>query len=98
MWNWSEYQLLPCMFKTFTGWDCPGCGFQRSLLFLFKGDIQNSFSLYPATIPILLLVLWSIIGMRCAIKSSALITRSLVFLSAATIIISYALKLASAGI
>lgn len=45
--------LLPCPFKYFSGYDCPGCGFQRSLLALLKGDFQHSFELYPPTLPIL---------------------------------------------
>jgi len=46
--------LLPCPFKYLTGYDCPGCGFQRSLLALLAGDLHRSFQLYPATIPLIL--------------------------------------------
>ena len=45
--------LLPCPFKYFSGYDCPGCGFQRSVLALLKGDFYHSFHLYPPTLPIL---------------------------------------------
>ncbi len=34
--------------------DCPGCGFQRSFFALLEGDLQRSFHLYPATVPLLL--------------------------------------------
>ena len=43
------HQLLPCFFKKFTGIDCPGCGFQRSILALLKGNFVESLNLYPAT-------------------------------------------------
>ncbi|WP_084163697.1 DUF2752 domain-containing protein [Olivibacter sitiensis] len=56
--EWLSHHLLPCPFKYFTGHDCPGCGLQRSLLFLLKGDLANSFRLYPATIPLLLLAIF----------------------------------------
>jgi len=46
--------FLPCPFKTLTGFDCPGCGFQRSFVALLKGNWQESFHLYPATVPLLL--------------------------------------------
>ncbi|MDR6785886.1 hypothetical protein ABIE26_004645 [Pedobacter africanus] len=46
--------FLPCPFKALTGFDCPGCGFQRSFFALLKGDLQESFHLYPPTIPLLI--------------------------------------------
>ena len=36
--------------------ECPGCGMQRSLLALMRGELAASWSLYPATVPILLLM------------------------------------------
>lgn len=56
--DWVGQYLLPCPFKYFTGYDCLGCGLQRSLLLLLKGEMGASFSLYPATIPLLVLVLF----------------------------------------
>lgn len=49
----ADSYLLPCPFKYFSGYDCPGCGFQRSVLALLKGDFHLSFALYPPTLPIL---------------------------------------------
>ncbi|MEJ7692905.1 DUF2752 domain-containing protein [Daejeonella sp.] len=95
--EWIEHNLFRCLFKTLTGWDCPGCGFQRSILSLIKGDIQNSFFLYPATTPILLLIVWSIIRTRYTVKNSEMVTRAMVLVSASTIVLSYAVKLANAG-
>lgn len=40
--------MIPCLSKTLFGVECLGCGFQRSLLLLFKGDITGSFQMYPA--------------------------------------------------
>ncbi|WP_410477204.1 DUF2752 domain-containing protein [Maribacter sp. Hel_I_7] len=33
----------------------PGCGLQRSLLFLIKGEFVSAFLMYPAIYPMLLL-------------------------------------------
>lgn len=49
----SRY-LLPCPFKYVTGFDCPGCGFQRACIALLQGNLQESLHLYPAAIPVLL--------------------------------------------
>ena len=45
--------MLNCHFKKYTGLDCPGCGAQRSLLLLSKGEIAESFLMFPALIPLL---------------------------------------------
>ena len=50
-----EELLLPCLFKWVTGADCPGCGFQRSVLLLASGQVKASLEMYWATIPILAL-------------------------------------------
>lgn len=34
--------------------DCPGCGFQRSVIALFGGNFSASFKFYPPTIPFLI--------------------------------------------
>ena len=40
--------MLPCLSKTLFGIECLGCGFQRSLLFLFQGQFKAAFEMYPA--------------------------------------------------
>ena len=35
---------VPCIFRTLTGWQCPGCGITRACLSLLKGEIRTSFS------------------------------------------------------
>lgn len=52
--SWLQNHLIPCPFKYITGIDCPGCGFQRSVIALIHGDLHKSFQLYPPTIPLLL--------------------------------------------
>lgn len=43
--------MLPCLFKTYFGIDCPGCGAQRSIQSLLTGNILESLALYPALLP-----------------------------------------------
>lgn len=51
--NWLQNHLLKCPFKYLTGIDCPGCGFQRSVIALLNGNLHQSLRLYPSTIPLL---------------------------------------------
>lgn len=55
--GWLQNYLIPCPFKKLTGFDCPGCGFQRSVIALANGDVNHSLVLYPAAIPIILLLI-----------------------------------------
>ena len=58
--QWLQVHLLACPFKRLTGFDCPGCGFQRSFIALLQGDIGQSFHYYPATIPLLVTAIYTI--------------------------------------
>jgi hypothetical protein len=53
--TWLEQHQLPCIFKKMFHFDCPGCGFQRSVIELMKGNLGASFELYPPAIPIITL-------------------------------------------
>src|ERR1035437_2838241 len=53
-----EDKLLPCAYKQMLGIDCPLCGFQRSLIMLFRGEVTMSFHMYPPLIPILSLMVF----------------------------------------
>lgn len=47
--------MLPCAYKSLFGIDCPLCGFQRSFIQLMKGNIGESFVLYPPLVFVLLM-------------------------------------------
>ncbi|OOQ58908.1 hypothetical protein BC343_07300 [Mucilaginibacter pedocola] len=92
--TWLKGHLLPCPFKYFTGIDCPGCGFQRSVIALVQGDLKVSLLLYPATIPLLLAIAYTVADNfykldtpKKTIKKSAYITVGSVML------ISYTIKM-----
>lgn len=42
-----EQYALKCIIKALTGYDCPFCGFQRSVWALFHGDIKEAFLYNP---------------------------------------------------
>lgn len=55
---WLEKHMLACPSKKWLHIECPGCGFQRSMLALFRGELGYSLALYPATIPLLGMLLY----------------------------------------
>jgi hypothetical protein len=52
-----EDYMLPCLFKQTFGIDCIGCGIQRSIAFLLKGQFENAFYMFPAIYTTLLFFL-----------------------------------------
>jgi len=54
--DWLEKLQLPCIYKTLTGYDCPGCGMQRAIISLLKGNIIESIKMYPPLIPLLIML------------------------------------------
>jgi len=46
--------LIPCMSKKLFGVECLGCGTQRALLLVLKGDFVAAFQMYPAIYTLLL--------------------------------------------
>nr|WP_273569087.1 DUF2752 domain-containing protein [Maribacter sp. Hal144] len=87
-----EDYMLPCFTKSIFGFDCPGCGLQRSAAFLIQGEFVEAFKMYPAIYPIILLF-----GVLAANKffsfkyaNQAIIT--LMILTVGTILINYILK------
>lgn len=93
MLEWLEMHELPCLFKALLGVECPGCGFQRSLFCLLKGEIGASFCLWP---PMLFLLFYlGVITVRCAgvEKISPRLLKNLGFVCLITILSTYLLKL-----
>lgn len=70
-----EIPLLPCPAKHFFHIDCPGCGMQRSIIALLKGNLIESLSLYPATIPIFALLIYTALHLKFNFKQGATIVK-----------------------
>lgn len=51
-----EKYMIPCLSKTLFGVECLGCGFQRALLLLLKGEWSAAFAMYPAVYSMLAMV------------------------------------------
>ncbi|MEE1947156.1 DUF2752 domain-containing protein [Pedobacter sp. KR3-3] len=91
--HWLERHLLACPFKQTFGIDCPGCGLQRSVLALMKGDVVASFKLYPPTLPILFLVVFTILHLKFDFKNGAFLIKILYIGIALIIVVNYIYKI-----
>lgn len=57
--------MLRCLIKALTGFDCPFCGAQRSIITLLKGDIVSAIDYNPF---IYLITPYLILLVLCEIK------------------------------
>ena len=85
--------MVECSWKSHFGVECFGCGFQRSCLLLVEGNIWESIKLFPATIPIILVFIYTVAHLIFKYKNGA---RNIVILfstSVALILASFIWKL-----
>ncbi len=50
-----EEYMLPCLNKKLFGFDCMGCGLQRSISLICQGNFIDAFYMYPAIYTLFLL-------------------------------------------
>ena len=91
--NWLQNHLLSCPFKKLTGIDCPGCGFQRSIIALIKGNLMESIHLYPAAIPLLVTALFVLFALKLKVDNRHVIKKTLYITTGGIIMISYIVKI-----
>lgn len=88
-----EEYMLPCLNKKYLGFECLGCGIQRSISLLFKGEFVEAFHMYPAIYPLILLLGILLLNQFLSFKYANKSIIILAILTVATIIISYIIKM-----
>jgi len=69
------------------------CGSQRALIELLKGNLVESFKLYPALIPSIIIVISAILQLMIKREKGWKVIRMLLIADFALIMISYIIKL-----
>lgn len=88
-----EEYMLPCMNKKYLGFECMGCGIQRSIVLILRGEFVEAFFMYPAIYPLVLLFSLLILNQFISIKYANKSIIILAILTVATIIVSYIIKM-----
>ncbi len=88
-----EDYMLPCINKKLFGMDCFGCGMQRSIILLLKGDFFAAFKMYPAIYSLLFLVIFIFLNLKFNFKNSTLIIRLLFAINLILIVGNFILKI-----
>jgi len=85
--------MIPCLNKKLFGFDCPGCGIQRALAYLFQGDFIAAFKMYPAIYTLLFFGGFLLINRKMNFKYAQRIILILSILNIFIILGSYIIKM-----
>ncbi len=91
--TWLENNMLSCPYKKYLGVDCFGCGMQRSFVALLKGNLIESFYLYPALIPMILMLLFLIVHLIFKFENGGTWLKYIFIFVVAIVVINFVLKL-----
>jgi hypothetical protein len=91
--EWLESHMQSCFYKKYFGIECPGCGMQRSLIELLRGDFIESLKLFPALIPTIALIVFLILHLVFKFKNGANILKNLFIINTSIVVLSYIYKL-----
>lgn len=93
MLEWIERHMIPCPIHKFTGIECPGCGMQRAIIELLKGNLWESILYYPALLPLTLMFIFLAVHLIFDLKNGAKILKYFFIVNAIIISLGYVIKL-----
>jgi hypothetical protein len=91
--NWLEKHQQVCPFKQHYGFDCLGCGAQRALILLLKGEFTESIITYPGLIPIIFLIILYFIQLISKSGTAYKILKIWLIFTTLIIVIGYIIKI-----
>jgi len=89
--SFLEENMLSCQWKEM-GIECMGCGLQRSVIYLLKGDFVNAFLSYPAIYSLVLMLFFLALHLKFNFSKGHSILQGLFILNVIIILTNYLLK------
>ncbi len=86
--DWLEQHTLPCFYKKYLGFECPGCGMQRAFIEILRGNFLESLKIYPALLPTIFLLTFLILHLIFKFEKGAFVLK-ISFIFTASIIGNY---------
>ena len=91
--TWLESHQGTCSFREHAGIDCPGCGLQRSILALLRGDLVESILQFPALLPLVAMFVFLGIHLVFKLKHGAFVLKVFYITNISIIVLNYIYKL-----
>lgn len=86
-----ENNMLSCFWKS-AGLECTGCGLQRAMVHLLKGEFTEAFLMYPAIYTLIGMALFLLLHLKFQFSFGARLLKVLFILNVLIIITNYILK------
>ena len=90
-----EEYMLPCLSKRLFGIECMGCGSQRALVMVFKGDFLNAFHMFPAIYSSLLFFLFVALHFIDKSRSYHKLMISSAIINAVIMVVAFLIKISN---
>ena len=90
---WLESHLGTCRFHEQTDLSCPGCGLQRAVIALLKGDLIESLILFPPLLPLMIMFSFLVVHLIFNLRHGALVLKIMYMANVATILLNFIIKL-----
>lgn len=87
-----EDYMLPCLNKKLLGFECMGCGLQRSINLILHGEFIAAFKMYPAIYPMIFLFGFLIFDSFMKIRHGEKVKLGLAILTLVTAVTNFILK------
>jgi hypothetical protein len=87
--HWLEEHSLPCLYKNYLGIECPGCGTQRAIIELLKGNLGGSFHAWPPLLPVIFMMSYLILFLIFKFKNGTRVLTITFIINATLITINY---------
>jgi hypothetical protein len=91
--TWLEQHMMSCPYKMMSGYDCPGCGMQRSVIELLKGNFTESIYFYPALFPVLITLGLTVLHLKFKFRNGAAYVKYSFLFTVCIAMINYIVKL-----
>lgn len=84
--------MLPCLWKKTFNVECMGCGMQRSIALILKGDFISAFFMYPAIYTLIAMFSFLLLHLKFQFKHGHRIILGLFVLNISIIVINFLIK------
>ncbi len=87
-----EDYMMPCMWKKTFNVECMGCGIQRSVALILKGEFVDAFYMYPAIYTLIAMFIFLALHIKFQFKNGHKVILGFFILNISIIVISYFIK------
>jgi hypothetical protein len=96
--EWLERNMMPCFYKKYLGMECPGCGMQRAIIELLKGNFVESLKTYPALLPTIAMLIYLVLHLIFKFEKGGIYIKYFFIFTVSIMLINFIFKQIYLGI